>query len=116
MRRIRSTRRVKNRKNLTRRSHRGGFFGFTTSPAPTPTQETAPTQETNPTQETKTEPTMNMKQRISGFTTLGNAAYVANRMEDKMDFLLVHAGLDDARKNIDAYWKRSQQGYFAKKN
>jgi len=52
---------------------------------------------------------------MSGFTTLGNAAYVANRMEDKMDFLLQKMGLDTERQNIDAYWKRSQQGYFAKK-
>jgi len=58
---------------------------------------------------------MTMGQRMSGFTTLGNAAYVANRMEDKMDFLLQKMGLDTERQNIDAYWKRSQQGYFAKK-
>ena len=61
------------------------------------------------------EPKMGMGQRMAGFTTLGNAAYVASRMEDKIDFLMQKEGLDEHRKDIDAYWKRSQKGYFDKK-
>ena len=61
------------------------------------------------------EPKMAMGQRMAGFSTLGTLAYVANRMEDKIDFLMQKEGLDKQRESIDAYWKRSQQGYFNKK-
>ena len=58
---------------------------------------------------------MKMNQRMAEFATVGSAAYVASRMEDKIDYLMKNAGLDEDRKKIDAYWKRSQQGYFGKK-
>jgi hypothetical protein len=61
------------------------------------------------------EPQMTLKQRMAGFTTATNAAYVLNRMEDKLDFLMQKEGLDDERKKIDTYWNRFQKGYFDKK-
>jgi len=129
------------RKNSTRRMQRGGweFSDFYKSSSTTKTaapaseknpllQKTDPAIEAPPAQGTKgnifnmfksrpeTEaPTMGIGQRLAGFATLGTAAYVANRMEDKIDFLMQKEGLDEHRKSIDAYWKRSQKGYFDKK-
>jgi hypothetical protein len=139
MRRVRSTKRncrsVNKRyrkKHSTRRMHGGAwydsFIGSTpkTSAPTVQAAEAAPAaqasttppvseKDTTPLLSKSTEPKMTMNQRMAGFTTLGTAAYVANRMEDKIDFLMQKEGLDDERKNIDAYWKRSQQGYFNKK-
>jgi|LauGreSBDMM110SN_4_FD.fasta_scaffold44866_2 hypothetical protein len=113
------SKKVRGKKAGTRRRQRGAGWldsltGKSTTVAATAdaaSTSTAPDAEAS----VKPEPQMNMNQRMSGFTSLANAAYVLNRMEDKLDFLLQKSGLDEERKGADSYWKRSQFGYFAKK-
>ena len=110
------SKKVRGKKAGTRRHQRGAGWldsltGKSTTDAATASTSTAPDAEAS----VKPEPQMNMNQRMSGFTSLANAAYVLNRMEDKLDFLLQKSGLDEERKGADSYWKRSQFGYFAKK-
>jgi len=116
------SKRVRGKKAGTRRRQRGagwldGVMGSKAAPAnpvdvaqPAPAPAPVPAPAAN-----KQEPQMNMNQRMAGFTSLANAAYVLNRIEDKLDFLLQKEGLDEQRKGADTYWKRSQFGYFAKK-
>lgn len=111
------SKKVRGKKAGTRRRQRGAGWldsltGKSTTVASTASTSTAPDAAEA---SVKPEPQMNMNQRMSGFTSLANAAYVLNRMEDKLDFLLQKSSLDEERKGADSYWKRSQFGYFAKK-
>jgi len=111
------SKKVRGKKAGTRRRQRGAGWldsltGKSTTVADAASASTAPDAAEA---SVKPEPQMNMNQRMSGFTSLANAAYVLNRMEDKLDFLLQKSSLDEERKGADSYWKRSQFGYFAKK-
>lgn len=112
------SKRVRGKKAGTRRRQRGagwldGVMGSKAAPA-NPVDVAQPVPAPAPAAN-KQEPQMNMNQRMAGFTSLANAAYVLNRIEDKLDFLLQKEGLDEQRNGADTYWKRSQFGYFAKK-
>lgn len=113
------SKKVRGKKAGTRRRQRGAGWldsltGKSTTVAATASTSTDPDAVLTEAS-VKPEPQMNMNQRMSGFTSLANAAYVLNRMEDKLDFLLQKSSLDEERKGADSYWKRSQFGYFAKK-